>query len=450
LIIVFFIFIVSFIALLGFYLFVFSRLSFYDSKDSTPLQRTKPAHPPSPTQEGSHARGTLEPSQQHITHTPNHRITELPNHAPVSVIICAKNELENLKKFLPAILEQDYPEFEVLIVNDGSTDDTQQWLEDFSKQDARLRVIENHSSEKNLLGKRSALKKGIEAARYELVLLTDADCKPASNQWIKLMASLTPAPPPKEREVQSSLPSSDTSKNEIEIVLGFSPLFPENKHTYDAVGTPSPLERGGVRQFSNGFLNRFIRYENFLTALYYLSFTLLKMPYMGVGRNLLYRTSVTRTIGALEHHSGLISGDDDLTVNRIATGRNTTLMIHPNAHVLTVSPESLRAFIHQKRRHYSTGFHYQSQHQLVLGTLYGSQILFNVTAIALLMNGFMLLPTLSIFIIKNILQTLLYGKAMRKLNVHNLWIFTPVFDLCMSAFFLTLGGLSLFKTKTWK
>lgn len=367
-IIFFSIFIASFLTLLVFYVFVCSRLAFLSA--------------------------------------PNQQITELTNQ-PVSVIICAKNELENLKRFLPVILEQDYPAFEVIVVNDNSTDGSQQWLNDFAKQYARLRVIENTSSEKKLPGKRGALKKGIETARFELILLTDADCRPASNQWIKLM--------------------SGAVQQENEIVLGFSPCF-----------------------IMPGFLNRFIRYENFLTALYYLSFTLAKMPYMGVGRNLLYRTSVTTTIGALEHHSGLISGDDDLTVNRTATGRNTTLMIHPNAHVFTVSPESLRAFIHQKRRHYSTGFHYQSQHQLVLGTLYGSQILFNVTAIALLINGFMLLPTISIFIIKNILQTLLYGKAMRKLNVHNLWIFTPVFDLCMSAFFLTLGGLSLFKTKTWK
>lgn len=388
-IILFGIFIASFTALLCFYLFAFSRLAFF--KTSSPSLYEKRTQPPSHTHEDMRARGTSEST----------------NSPAISLIICAKNELKNLKKFLPAILNQDYPSFEVIVVNDCSTDGSQQWLNDFAKQHARLRIIENTSSEKNLLGKRSALKKGIEAAQHEFILLTDADCQPASNQWIKLMSG----------EIQQ----------ENEIVLGYSPC----------------LEMPG-------FLNRFIRYENFLTALYYLSFTLAKMPYMGVGRNLLYRTSVTRTIGALEHHSGLISGDDDLTVNRTATGRNTTLMIHPNAHVFTVSPESLRAFIHQKRRHYSTGFHYQSQHQLVLGTLYGSQILFNVTAIALLINGFMLLPTISIFIIKNIFQTLLYGKAMRKLNVHNLWIFTPVFDLCMSAFFLTLGGLSLFKTKTWK
>lgn len=411
LIIVFVIFIASFVVLLGFYLFVFSRLAFFDLKTSSSLNRSEPAHPPSQARESIRTRGTLELNQP-----------------AVSIIICAKNELEHLKKFLPSILEQDYPAFEVIVINDCSTDGSQQWLNDCAKQHARLRVVENTTSEKNLLGKRSALKKGIEAARYELILLTDADCQPATNQWIKLMTSLTPALSPKERGNQSPLQTnSGTSENEIEIVLGFSPCFE----------VP-------------GLLNRFIRYENFLTALYYLSFSLAKMPYMGVGRNLLYRTSVTTTIGALEHHSGLISGDDDLTVNTIATGRNTTLMIHPNAHVFTVSPESLRAFIRQKRRHYTTGFHYQYPHQLALGTLYGSQILFNVTAFALLINGFLLLPTIMIFIIKNILQTFLYGKAMRKLNVYNLWIFTPVFDLCMSAFFLTLGGLSLIKPKTWK
>lgn len=405
-IIVFCIFISSFVALLGFYLLVFSRLAFL--KWSSPCLRSELAHPPSQTPQMLSARGTSEPAHQHITQSPNPPITESSNQQqPVSVIICAKNELENLKKFLPVILEQDYPAFEVIVVNDNSTDNSQQWLEEYAKNDSRLRVIENTSPEKNLPGKRSALKKGMEAAKYELLLLTDADCQPASNRWIRLMASAV--------------------RQDTEIVLGFSPCFEQS-----------------------GITNRFVRYENFLTALYYLSFALVKMPYMGVGRNLLYRTSVTGTIKALEHHSGLISGDDDLTVNRIAANPNTALMLNPMSHVFTVAPQTFRAFIQQKRRHYTTGFYYKPQHRLILGTLYSSQILFNITAIALFVSGCMLLPLLLIFITKNILQTIVFGKAMRKLNVHNLWIFTPVFDLCMSMFFLTLGGLSLFKTKTWK
>ena len=172
---------------------------------------------------------------------------------------------------------------------------------------------------------------------------------------------------------------------------------------------------------------------------------------MGVGRNILYRKSVAGQIGALEHHSGLMSGDDDLLVNRIATNRNIALMIHPNAHVFTEPQTTFRGFIYQKRRHYATGFHYRQKHQAVLGALYFSQIAFNLALIPLLVSGFMFIPAIVIFILKNILQTVIYGKAMRRLNVQNLRLLTPVLDFCLSLFFLTLGGLSLLKkVKTWK
>lgn len=336
----------------------------------------------------------------------NHRITESPSQ-PVSVIICARNELKNLQQFLPAVLNQNYHEFEVIVVNDRSTDGSGEWLEALSKQYPKLRIIENTSAEKNLPGKRSALKKGLKASRYETILLTDADCQPASRGWIKMMAgALT---------------------DQIEVVLGYSPF-------YDHLG----------------WLNRFIRYENFQTALNYLSFAKAGAPYMGVGRNLLYRKSVTELIGAIEHHSSLMTGDDDLLVNRIANGRNTSLMIHPQSHVFTVPPITLQEFIRQKRRHYGAGFHYRHKHKIALGVMYASQMSFNLAIIPLLLSGFMLPVTITIFIVKNILQLFIYGSAMRRLNVQNLWIFTPVFDACLSLFFLTLGSLSFFKIKTWK
>ena len=268
------------------------------------------------------------------------------------------------------------------------------------------KIIQNETPNSGL-SKIFPLKKGIQSAHYEIILLTDADCQPASKDWIGLMTGAL--------------------KDETEIVLGYSPFFQ-----------------------LNGLVNHFIRYENFLTSLYYLSFAITGMPYMGTGRNLSYRKSVTGTIGALEHQGGLMTGDDDITVNRIATNRNTALMIHPKSHVFTVSATTFGEFIHQKRRHFPAGFHYRPKHKVVLGALYSSQIIFNALFIPLVINGFLLIPTISIFIIKNILQTLLYGKAMRRLNVHNLWIFTPVFDLLVSAFFLTLGCLSFLKIKTWK
>ncbi|GIV33044.1 MAG: glycosyl transferase family 2 [Chitinophagales bacterium] len=324
---------------------------------------------------------------------------------PVTVIICARNEWHNLQRFLPLVLHQDYPFFEVIVVNDGSTDNTAGGLQSINHN--RLRVISHQKRDDDFSGKRSALRAGLEAAAYEIILLTDADCLPASNRWIQCMVSAL-------QEGQ-------------QIVLGYSPYLPEE-----------------------GLLNRFIRYENFLTALYYLSFASAGFPYMGVGRNLLYRKSVLAEIKTPVTKRTLMSGDDDLTVNRLAHKQNVALMIHPDAHVFTLAPAAFSAFIHQKRRHYAAGYHYRMRHQAVLGTLYFSQVAFNVTFLILLLQGFMLIGAITIFLIKNFLQLLIFRKAMQKLNVHNLWLFTPVFDICASLFFVTLGSLSLFKVKTWK
>ena len=54
-----------------------------------------------------------------------HFSQELP---PVSVIICAREESENLRRNLAAVLEQDYPQFEVIVINDGDTDESEDYL----------------------------------------------------------------------------------------------------------------------------------------------------------------------------------------------------------------------------------------------------------------------------------------------------------------------------------
>ncbi|MCC7532698.1 MAG: glycosyltransferase, partial [Bacteroidia bacterium] len=168
------------------------------------------------------------------------------NYEPVSVIIAARNELENLQKNLIAILEQDYPDFEVIVVNDCSWDGSQAWLEELQKTYTHLKVSQLIEQEKYPTGKKFALTIGIKASKYNLLLFTDADCEPTSNQWIKLMQSkFTP---------------------NKEIVLGFSPY-----------------------RRQKGFLNRFIRFETLITAQFYLSMALSGNAFMGVGRNLAYR-----------------------------------------------------------------------------------------------------------------------------------------------------------------
>ncbi len=339
---------------------------------------------------------------------PAENIENLNEHQePVSVIICARDALFHLKKNLPSILNQQYPDFEVIVVNDRSTDGTAMWLDEMSALFPNLKVITHSIADKRLPGKRSALTAGIQAAKNDLLLMTDADCHPASDEWIQYMAN--------------------ACKPETLFVLGYSPC------------TEKP-----------GWLNKLIRYENFTTALYYLTFSLAGMPYMGTGRNLLYRKSVGEYIPATSS-SGIMTGDDDLLVNKIANGRNTALMIHPKSHMITESPASLDAFLNQKKRHYTAGYHYRFKHQLILGTLYLSHATFNVLIFPLLASGLLFIPVLIIFLFKNIFQLFINAEAMRTLQTKGLWIFTPLLDLCLSLFFVTLGSVSrITKTKKWK
>lgn len=132
------------------------------------------------------------------------------HHLPVSVIICARNEAENLRKYLPQILDQDHPEFEVIVVNDASSDDTLDVLRAFEKKYRHLKLVNILPEKKIIPGKKGALEAGISSAQYPYLLMTDADCYPKSNQWIRKMTAGF---------------SADT-----ELLLGIAPY--ENKGTW--------------------------------------------------------------------------------------------------------------------------------------------------------------------------------------------------------------------------
>ena len=167
---------------------------------------------------------------------------------PISIIICAKNEEENLKNNLPKILNQKYFNFEVIVVNDQSIDETSFLLEKFEKSYSNLVVVTIDSHVNHKIGKKFALTLGIKTAKYEYLLLTDADCVPNSENWAK--------------QIVKNFTCSD-------IVLGY----------------------GGYKK-KKGLLNKFIRFDTFNVAQQYLSFALAGQTYMGVGRNLAYKKSI--------------------------------------------------------------------------------------------------------------------------------------------------------------
>ena len=259
---------------------------------------------------------------------------------PVSVVVCAHDEAQNLMELIPLLLSQDYPAFEVLIVNDRSNDGTYDFLLEETKKDPRLRMVNVKSTPERVNGKKYGITLGIKAAMHEWVLLTDADCRPDSNRWIHSMSQHF---------------TSDT-----QFVLGFSPY-----------------------RWKPGFLNRFIRFETLLTAIQYFSFGWMKNPFMGVGRNLAYRKSLFLEKKGFNNFLHVTGGDDDLYVNRHARGKNTRLEMSPESQTTSLPKLTWATFYEQKVRHLSVGKRYRFSHRFLLGLFSFSWIMTWFSSLAL-------------------------------------------------------------------
>ena len=306
---------------------------------------------------------------------------------PVSVVVCARNEYENLLTFLPSILEQNYPEFEVVVVNDASDDETIYMLRDFVKKYPNLKIVDLTESLNNFKGKKFPLSIGIKSAQHEILLLTDADCVPASPDWID--------------RIQSRY--NDSS---IEVVLGY-----------------------GGYQKQKGLLNKLIRFDTMRIAMSYLSFALAGIPYMGVGRNLSYRKSLFyRNKGFISHYR-IPSGDDDLFINQVATSRNTRIEISPESFTLSPPKTTWSEWISQKRRHLSTVGHYRFYHKVLLFLYPLSEILFYSTFLFLAILFYKPLWLFPVFCTRLFSSAFIYKRTMMRLKETNFWMLIPFFEI---------------------
>ncbi|MDX2306158.1 MAG: glycosyltransferase [Microscillaceae bacterium] len=251
----------------------------------------------------------------------------------ISVIVCAHNEYENLKALIPILLNQDYPDYEIIIIDDRSEDGTKTLLRDLSEKNAALKILRVDELRADFHPKKYALTQGILAAQNEVILLTDADCRPKSTQWI--------------REMQSPL------QGEIEIVLGFSPYFTQKS-----------------------LLNACIQYETLYTAIQYLSLALAGHPYMGVGRNLAYKKALFLKNQGLNTYQSITGGDDDLLINQIAHQNNVAICLHPDSQVYSIPKNTWSQWYKQKIRHLSVGKYYRLKSKIILGIVNASQVLF--------------------------------------------------------------------------
>jgi len=326
---------------------------------------------------------------------------------PVSVIVCARDEDKNITRNLPGVLVQNYPStHEVIVVNDNSVDDTKYILEELQKTFKKLQIVELRQEAKMIAGKKFPLSVGIKEAKHEIVLLTDADCVPASENWLYKM--------------------QDVFSNSTEVALGY-----------------------GAYQKMPGFLNKAIRFETFHTALQYFGYALAGKPYMGVGRNLAYRRDVffrNKGFSAINH---IPSGDDDLFINRVATKNNTSVVIDPEAFTISRPKRTWKEWMKQKNRHYSTGKFYRTSHQWLLG-LYTASFFFFYPLFAVSLIFFDWRWPLIPFVIRLVTLAIIWNKAMRKLNEEDLFKWFFFWDIWMF-FYYVIFAPALWKKlkKTW-
>jgi len=313
-----------------------------------------------------------------------------------SIVICYHNEEQKIDKYLPHIINQKVEE--IVLVDDNSTDETLKKLKKYHSGHVKVMAIEESTR-----GKKNALSQGIKAAGNDSILLTDADCRPASEHWAEHMMEKPHA-----------------------FVLGYGPM---NK-----------LE---------GVAALFSRFETYMTALQYLSYALSGIPYMGVGRNMKIDRKTLLTNKAQIKGTNLASGDDDLMINALANRDNTGICIHPESFVYSDPKTTLSAFLRQKSRHISTSAYYKPHHKLLLVLFSGIQIAFYMILIIGLIAGMISVKLgLILLLIKWLIQQVINYPVMKKLKESDLFWKFPVLDILFFVYLLTMPVYYLFNKNT--
>ena len=327
---------------------------------------------------------------------------------PISVVICARDEAHNLANNLPGVLVQEYSTtHEIVLVNDNSEDETKYLVEEFKKSFKNLNPVTLTQEAKMISGKKFPLSIGIKSAKNETLLLTDADCVPASEHWMRLM--------------------QDGYNDGIEIVLGY-----------------------GAYKKRPGLINKLIRFETFQTALQYFSYALAGLPYMGVGRNLSYKKEVFLRNKGFSSINQIPSGDDDLFINQVANSKNTAIVIDHDAHTISEPKKTFNEWMNQKYRHYTTSKYYKKSHSFLLALFAISQFLVYPLLITALIISKEYALLLSIWGLRVLIQGAILRSTMKKLNELDLWPWFIVFDLWSVLYYLfTLPSVWKAPQKNW-
>ena len=313
----------------------------------------------------------------------------IPKRIPISVIVCAKNEAENVARFIPILADQDYPDYEIILIDDASSDATLEIFEDFEKQYPKIRLVKVKNNEAFWGNKKYALTLGIKAAQKDYLLFMDADCYPATKDWISTMSS------------QFTMHKT--------IVLGY----------------------GAYEKIPGSFLNKIIRFETMLTAIQYFSWVKAGRPYMGIGRNLAYKKDEFYNVKGFISHMKIRSGDDDLFINQVAKSKNTAICFMPESFTYSQPKTSFKDWFTQKRRHVSTANFYKSFDKIQLALFYVSQLLFIILPIILLAFQYQWIIVLSLIGFRYLFTWISLGFSAGKLKEKDVMYWFPVIEIVL-------------------
>lgn len=323
---------------------------------------------------------------------------------PVSVVIAAKNEEYHLKDKLVFFLEQDYPEFEVIVVNDASTDECEYVLKAFSKLYPCLKVVNIVENVNKFRGRKFPISLGIKSAKYDHIVLAGADCVPSGFEWLKNLAR--------------------NFSEKKEVVLGFC--------TY--------TKQKGLFKF-------LLQYDNLTTAMNYMGLALSGHPYRGDGRNIAFKKDLFFKVGGFTKHYNLPLGEDDIFIRNVSTASNTTVSLTPESFLSSDAKHTYKEWKRQKIDRLSTYKYYKPSIKFLLSIPNITTLLFYAFVITLLLLSLPFEYVILAIVIKFVLQILIYFKSCKRLGIKRVFIFAPLIELYFLLLNAELRLLSLFRKK---
>lgn len=331
---------------------------------------------------------------------------------PLSVIVAARNESKNLSSFLTKVLEQDYPEYEVIVVDDGSTDDTRTVLAQYQQKYDHLKVTWVPSNRMNRKGKKMALTIGIKSASYENLVFIDADCYPSSNMWL--------------REMGHQMTDS------TDFVLGY-----------------------GAYDKQKSWINAIIRYDTLKIALRYAGYAKLGKVYMGVGRNLSYRKKIWTDNKGFAQFVNVASGDDDLFVNAYAKSKRTQICFSKSSKTLSVPEKTFKDWKLQKSRHITTSSFYPIWLRFLFVLESTNQVISPLLIIPLIIidpTNIFVLGLSGLWLITKITEMLIIRRGSKLLGESGLVLRSFYFDNILPLIYIifAVSGAKVAKDKLWK